>query len=307
MTSPSGLVTTGITNYVSTGASNPTTLQQYAAPATYVAPNLVATPACASGPASSADSAACQQQIAAAQNQNFALSNQANYNVDLANCQSAWTENAAAYTADGITPPPNTCAQNTYGLTILGTGDSTDELAPNAQFLVTGTNPAGTTPPATNTGSGGGSGTPSFAFTNLTGGNNSVFNVGDQWQIQISGAAPNAAVVVSGGQNGANGSSQMGTTDSNGNFPMHGQMTAAEVGPWQETWTVGGKQVASFSYTVNPTGSASGTGTGTGTGGSVTGSFSDLLNASTTVAGTSIPDWAIAAAVVVGLFLVMKK
>ena len=84
----------------------------YNAPATYVAPTLIATPACASGPASSADSAECQAQIAAAQQQNFNLDNSANYNVDITNCNNNWAENDAAYTADGIVGPPNTCANS---------------------------------------------------------------------------------------------------------------------------------------------------------------------------------------------------
>ena len=241
-------------------------------------------------------------QIAAAQQQNFNLDNSANYNVDITNCNNNWAENNAAYTADGIVGPPNTCANDQFGLTPTVTGGYTGST--------TGPQPSGAiappfTPGASTAATGSTGSNPSFTFTNLTSGNNSSFNVGDRWQIQITGAAPNAAVVVNGGQTGANASSQMGTTDSTGSFSMNGQMDASQVGSWSEQWTVGGKQVASFGFTVNPTGSAAGNSTATG--GSVTGSFSDLLSGSTTVGGSSIPDWAIAAGALVILFMVMKK
>lgn len=275
-------------------------------PAVYQAPTAVPVPACASDtqPGGAAFSASCIAQVLAAQQQNMNLNNAANYAVDITNCNNDWAENNAAYTADGIVGPPNTCANDQFGLTPTQTGGYTGST--------TGPQPSGaiTAPftPGASTGTATGStGTnPAFTFTNLTSGNNSSFNVGDRWQIQIIGAAPNSPVSVVGGQSGANTTASMGTTDSGGNFATNGQMTAAEVGPWQETWTVGGRQVASFSFTVSPTGSAAGNST-TATGGSVTGSFSDLLNASTTLGGSSIPDWAIAAAVLVGLFLVMKK
>ena len=272
MTSPSGLVTTGVTNYVSTSATNPTTIPSYAGPAVYVPPTLTPTPACASGPATTADSQACQQQVMAAQNANFAASNSSNYAVDLANCQNAWTENAAAYTADGIPVPANTCNENTFGLTYVGGyTDSPDTLTPNAQLLVTGTAPSGSTgstggSTGTGTGSGAGSSQPTFAFTNLTSGNNASFNVGDRWSIQISGAQPNAPVTVTGGQNGASSTATMGTTDSTGSWTYNGAMTAAQVGSWSEAWSVGGTPIQSFTFVVQPM-----TSTQAATGGSTTG------------------------------------
>ena len=257
MTSPSGLVTTGITDYVSTTASNPTTLPNFSTPATYVAPTLVSTPACASGPANTADSAACQQQLINANNQNLALANSANYDVDLQNCQNAWQENDAAYTADGITGPANTCTENTFGLTYVGGyTDSPDTLTPNAQQLVTGSGPTGSITGGGTSSTGSNqpaSSNPTLSFTNLTSGNNSSFNVGDRWTIQITGAAPNASVTVTGGQNGASSTATMGTTDSTGSWVYNGTMTAAQVGSWSEAWSVGGTPIQSFTFVVQPT------------------------------------------------------
>ena len=274
----------------------------------YQAPAQVAVPACASSPdANTADSAECQAQLMAAQRQNLAADTGANLTVDQNVCESNYAENAAAYAALGISPPPNTCMEQTYGLVPADTTGGVNILAGNATQYLTSTTPIAPTAPIITAG---GSNTPTytpgaaqFSFTNLTSGNNSSFNVGDRWQIQISGAAPNSPVAVRGGQNGANVTSTMGTTDSTGSWSYNGQMTQAQVGPWSETWTVGGAQVGpSFSFTVNPA-----PGTAAATGGSVTGSMSDLLSASTTVGGTSIPDIALIAAGLVVLFLVMKK
>ena len=276
----------------------------------YQAPAQVAVPACASSPdANTADSAECQAQLMAAQTQNLAADTGANLTVDQNTCESNYAENAAVFAALGIAPPPNTCMEQTYNLVPADTTGGVNILAGNATQYLTSTVPIAPTAPTVTAG---GSNVPTytpgaaqFSFTNLTSGNNSSFNVGDRWQIQITGSAPNSPVSVQGGQAGSSSTAAMGTTDSAGAFTMNGQMTAAQVGQWSELWTVGGVQVGpAVSFTVNP---APGAAAGSATGGSVTGSMSDLLSASTTVGGTSIPDWAIAAAVLVGLYLVMKK
>ena len=47
---------------------------------------------------------------------------------------------------------------------------------------------------------------------------------------------------MSGGQNGAYKYAVMGSTDAAGNFSQSGQITADQVGTWQETWGVGDPQ-----------------------------------------------------------------
>src|SRR5271166_987076 len=61
----------------------------------YVAPTLVQVPACASGPAATADSAACQAQLMAAQTQNLAANTAANLTSDQGTCEANYAENAA--------------------------------------------------------------------------------------------------------------------------------------------------------------------------------------------------------------------
>ena len=268
------------------------------APAVYQAPAVIPTPACASGPAATADSAACIAAVLAAQQQNMQGANNANFTVDYTDC-----------VGQGINPA--TCAARTYGLTPTG-GYTSDAQTQGPQlyqdgsgnFVTPGVIYTGPPLQATSGVPGASGGTVVFSFTNLTSGNTSVFNVGDRWQIQISGAQPNAPVSLTGGQNGGNITTAMGTTDSSGSFATNGQMSAAEVGSWTEKWTVGGAQVASFSFTVNP---AAGTSSTAATGGTVTGSMSDLLSASTTIGGSSIPDWALIGGAVVLLFLMMKR
>ena len=126
-------------------------------------------------------------------------------------------------------------------------------------------------------------------------------------------AARNAPVSVKGGQNGAQDTTPMGSTDSSGNWTSNGQITAAQVGSWTESWTVGGQPVGNFAFTVVPASGAPGTGGSTSSSTPATGqtstgsSFMDLLNKSTTIGGTSIPDWAlIGAALVAGYFLLMR-
>lgn len=87
-------------------------------------------------------------------------------------------------------------------------------------------------------------------FQNLTSGNNSSLQVGDKWRITITGATPNTQVSVTGGRNGQSSATPMGSTDSGGNFSQSGQITADQVGSWQESWSVGSAASGFIAFTV---------------------------------------------------------
>jgi hypothetical protein len=274
------------------------------APATvYQAPTPVAVPACSQDtrPGGAAFSAACIAQLLAAQQQNMQLANNANFQIDYANC-----------VGQGIAPAD--CASRTYGLTPAGgyTSDAGGGPGGSQAIVDANGNPVsgvvavytgppllpvgGSNPPA--------QGAPSsLKFTNLSSGNASTLKVGERWQIQITGAARNAPVSVTGGQNGAHDTTPMGSSDASGNWSSNGQITADQIGSWSEAWTVGGQPVGQFSFTVVPATTA----TGSGAGQTVTTSFMDLLNKSTTIGGTSIPDWAlVGGALFAAYFLFMR-
>jgi hypothetical protein len=276
--------------------------------AVYQAPAVVPNPACSNDPNPYVSSSpACVDQLQKVQQQRFQLANNANFQVDYTNC-----------VGQGLDPA--TCAARTYGLTPAGgyTSDAgagpggSQAILDSSGNVVTGV-PVYTGPPlpgmpGSGTGAGSGSAPPvtvpsSIKFTNLTSGNAAVLNVGDRWQIQISNAAKNAPVSVTGGQNGAHDTTPMGSTDSNGGWTSNGQITADQIGSWTEAWTVGGQPVGNFAFTV-PGGTA---GSSSTSGQTVTGSFADLLNKSVTVGGTSIPDWALIGAGLVVVFLLMRK
>jgi hypothetical protein len=271
-------------------------------PAVYQAPASVAVPDCTKDtqPGGAAFSSACIAQLLAAQQKNMQLANNANFVVDYTNC-----------VGQGIAPAD--CASRTYGLTPAGGYTSDAGAGPGGTQLILDANgnpvsgvPVYTGPslvPASNPPA---QGTPSsVVFTNLTSGNPALLNVGDRWQIVISGAAKNAPVSVTGGQNGAHDTTPMGSTDSAGNWKSNGQITGDQIGSWVEAWMVGGQPVGTFSFTVP--GGTSGSASTSPTGGSVTGSFTDLLNKSVTVGGSSIPDWALIGAGLVVVFLMMRK
>jgi hypothetical protein len=76
----------------------------------------------------------------------------------------------------------------------------------------------------------GGSGSYRVTLRNLTTGNSSIFNVGDQWQISVSGAPANSPVQNSATQSGHPAStSVVGTTDGSGNFTISGVMPASGI------------------------------------------------------------------------------
>jgi hypothetical protein len=284
--------------------------------AVYVAPPTTGAPACSSSPfANISDSPECIAALLAWQQTQFQANNNANFQVFYSDC-----------VAQGL--DPSVCASRTYGMTPAGGYTSDAGAGPKGSQLILDANgqpisgvPVYTGPPlpgmpgagtAPATGSGAPTTPSSLKFTNLTSGNNSKLTVGDRWQIQITGAARNAPVSVKGGQNGAQDTTPMGSSDSSGNWTSNGQITADQIGSWTEAWTVGGQPVGNFAFTVVPAsgspGSGSGSpGTGSGSGQIVSGSFMDLLSKSTTIGGTSIPDWAlVGGALVAAYFLFMR-
>lgn len=113
---------------------------------------------------------------------------------------------------------------------------------------------------------------PTFSLTNLSGGSNTAFKVGDSWRIDIVGAQPNACVYLnanlsmaqvpmSGQQDIAlstwlgryatgNESCGVGTTDSSGNYTASGTFTKAQVGQWVQNWTVQGNYAGGAMFSV---------------------------------------------------------
>jgi hypothetical protein len=282
-------------------------------PATYVAPTSVAPPACTQDtrPGGAAFSAECQAQLQAYQQARMAADNAANRAVFLENCNRDWQANAAQYQALGMEVPPNDCAYRGYGQTLPGTtGSYTGYLPGTPQAILDwrAANPGGGSPGPAAGGSGGSAGgglSPSFAFTNLTSGDNTNFKVGDRWQILVTGPA-NSPVSFNGGRNGDNQVHPMGSTDSTGKFTLNGQMGQGEIGDWAEAWRVNNQIVASFTFRVLPSSSVTtpsstpGTGTGTGSGQSrqTTQSpisksvFDTLPGGSVSIGGPDVP-WAL--------------
>lgn len=155
-------------------------------------------------------------------------------------------------------------------------------------------NPAG----GSNTGSASSTSYPlSVRLVNSSGGSASSFNVGDSWQIIISGP-PNASVQASASQNGTSlGTTTMGTIAANGQLVLTGTFTASQVGSWSESWTVGGQSAGSISFSV-AAGSSNGGSGGTSGGNVASGDISTLISGSASIAGYSVPYWALAAGVV---------
>jgi len=139
----------------------------------------------------------------------------------------------------------------------------------------------------------------SVRLINNTGGSNSQFNVGDSWQLMITGP-PNAQVSAAATQNGTSlGTTSMGVTNANGQLLLTGTMSAAQAGTWTESWTVGGQAAGSISFSVAAPSGGSGGGSSTsptptpstmpGASSSSSGSITDLLSGSVDIGGASIP------------------
>lgn len=137
--------------------------------------------------------------------------------------------------------------------------------------------------------------TPTVRLVNSSGGSNSSFNVGDSWQITITGS-PNAVVQASATQNGTSlGTTNMGTIGANGQLVLTGTFAASQVGSWTESWMVGSQSAGSISFSV---GAGSGSSTSTGGSSSTAGGgsgvdLSTVLSGTVTVGGVSIPYWAL--------------
>jgi hypothetical protein len=219
------------------------------------------------------------------------------------NCPSAQTE-----VASGIFNSSYTYAQLAAMLAPSITPST--YLAGNAPFA---------SAPATSAGivtSGGPQGQISIRLVNSSGGSNSAFNVGDSWQVIVSGP-PNSPVTASATQNGTSlGSSPMGTIGSNGQLVLTGTMSASQVGNWTESWSVGGQSAGTISFSVAaPSGSGSSPGGGSPAGSSSGGgspagsssSTSDFLSGSVSVGGVSVPYWALGAGALALFFLMGRK
>ena len=134
----------------------------------------------------------------------------------------------------------------------------------------------------------------------------SSYQVGDNWQLTITGA-PGAAVTAAASQNGASlGTTPFGSLNSSGQMVLTGTMSAGQVGNWQETWNVAGSPAVGISLTVAAAGAA-----GSNAGSSNAGAG----GSNTTAAGSgftfpdlsSIPSWAWLAGGGVVLLMVLKK
>ena len=287
-----------------------------------VAPGHVPVPACTQDTRSggAAFSAECIAAVLAAQQQNMAADSAANKSVFVANCNSDWEANAAAYRARGMAVPPNDCAYRGYGLTQPGTtGSFVGYVAGTPQEIIDwrNANPGGGSPgPAAGGPVQGSPGVPQLSFTNLTSGDNSNFKVGDRWQVVISGAQPGRGVSLYGGKDGVLANSQMGLVDSSGRFTLNGQMDQGQVGSWSEAWAVNNQQLASFSFKVSPGSttappSTSNTGAGgpilkTPAAGGAVPSIQNTLGGTVSIGGIDVPVWGLGLAGVAILFFMMR-
>lgn len=116
---------------------------------------------------------------------------------------------------------------------------------------------------------------PVATITNLSGGSNSAFKVGDAWRIDITGGPPNACVYLnasipgvpmpySGQQDLAlsawlGRSTQglepcgIGTTDAGGNYSTSGVFGPGQVGIWRQSWNIQGNLSNFLQFTVADT------------------------------------------------------
>lgn len=114
------------------------------------------------------------------------------------------------------------------------------------------------------------------SLSNLSGGSNAAFRVGDHWQLNLTGGQPGANVYLNAtvcspdfsrcaqapmsGQKdiafelwtgkSSSGYPPVGTTDANGNFTMSGVFTPDQVGMWTQLWNVGGVLMGLPQFTV---------------------------------------------------------
>jgi hypothetical protein len=89
-----------------------------------------------------------------------------------------------------------------------------------------------------------------FSLNNLSRGGAGAFQVGDQFEVKISGSAPNSPVLITGLQGARQLHSAAGNTDAHGNFTLVGVIAADSVGPWMQVWSVGGQQIGTAQFLV---------------------------------------------------------
>ena len=142
------------------------------------------------------------------------------------------------------------------------------------------------------TGAGAGGATSVTAVLTNTSRPGQPFQVGDSWQLNITGP-PNSPVSDLAVQNGNSlGETGYGSTDANGNFSLSGSFPASTVGNWSETWSVAGQNAGSLSFTVSAapsTGGGSGSGGGSSAGSNPSGSGPVTVPAATTPASCFAP------------------
>jgi len=105
----------------------------------------------------------------------------------------------------------------------------------------------------------------SVSMKNLTRpGSDAAYQVGDQWQLTLTGA-PGTAISGGASQNGKSlGVSNFGALNAQGQMVLTGTMAAAQVGTWSETWN---GAPLSFTVTAAAGGSQSGAGSSGESGG----------------------------------------
>ena len=143
-------------------------------------------------------------------------------------------------------------------------------------------------------------------FTSSRGSN--ALQVGDTWLVSITGATPNSPVSV----NAGGSTTQMGTTDANGNFSLSGTARTQDIGPWNELWSVGGLNSGAFQFTISAPASgsaAAGAAVGNSPAGSSTSANSAAVSSSTVIGGfdlSTVP-WYIWVGGAVAAFLAFGK
>ena len=142
----------------------------------------------------------------------------------------------------------------------------------------------------------------SATFTNVSRPGQSSFQVGDSWQLVITGG-PNQPVSGSASQNGKSlGTTSYGSTDSTGKLVLTGTMDATTVGNWAQLWTVGASPAPVLNFAVAPlAGAPNSTAPAAG---SSSDALSFLTN-SVTIPGLniSVPIWALGAGAIAALWL----
>jgi hypothetical protein len=179
-------------------------------------------------------------------------------------------------------------AENYFAQSIPG---GVESLACQGGASSSGSSGGSTSSPIT---TGGGSSVaqiPTFTLLNSTTGESiesgGVFEQGDEFQVVITNAAPNAPVTVTASQNGKSSTSVLGNTSSNGSFQTSGTMGSSAAGSWVEQWSVPAGTGAlalstTVSFTVEAPASTSGSGsTSTGSGQTSTGTGSSSTSSST--------------------------